>query len=297
MSNFDFLSPEWPEVYESATKAEAAMVTDPRIACFYARHALESAVKWVYKADETLHLPYQNNLSALIHEPTFKLAAGEAVFNKAKLVITIGNRAVHETRAIPTTASDAAVSELFHVCYWLAHTYARGTKPSPSLRFDASSIPSTVHQSPQPVAKLQELETSLQKHDEQLNELMLGKSTLDAELLQLRTEVAAAKKANEQHTDNHDYSETETRDYFIDLLLHEAGWPLDQKQDREYPVTGMPNAKGEGFVDYVLWGDDGKPLGIVEAKRTKKSAKIGQRQAELYANCLEAQFGQRPVIF
>jgi len=297
MSNFDFLSPEWPEVHESATKAEAAMVSDPRTSCFYARHALESAVKWVYKADETLHLPYRDNLSTLIHEPTFKRAAGEAVFNKAKLVNTIGNRAVHETRAIPATASDAAVRELFHVCYWLAHTYARGTKPSPTLRFDTSAIPTTTHTSPQPVAKLQELETSLQKRDEQLTELMLGQSALDVELVRLRAEVAAAKKANEQHAYNHDYSEAETRDYFIDLLLHEAGWSLDQKQDREYPVTGMPNAKGEGFVDYVLWGDDGKPLGIVEAKRTKKSAKIGQRQAELYANCLEAQCGQRPVIF
>ncbi len=273
------------------------MITDPRTACFYARHALECAIKWVYKADETLHLPYRDNLSTLIHEPTFKQATGEAVFNKAKLVNTIGNRAVHEIRTIPATASDTAVRELFHVCYWLAHTYARGTKPSPTLRFDAAAIPTTVHTSPQSVAKLQELETSQQKRDEQLTELMLGKSTLDAELVQLRAEVAAAKKANEQHADNHDYSEAETRDYFIDLLLHEAGWPLDQKQDREYPVTGMPNAKGEGFVDYVLWGDDGKPLGIVEAKRTKKSAKIGQRQAELYANCLEVQFGQRPIIF
>src|SRR2546429_187449 len=109
MSNFDFLSPEWPEVHESATKAEVAMVMDPRTACFYARRALESAVKWVYKADGTLHLPYRDNLSSLIHEPTFKQAAGEAVFNKAKLVNTIGNRAVHETRAIPATESDAAV--------------------------------------------------------------------------------------------------------------------------------------------------------------------------------------------
>ena len=62
-------------------------------------------------------------------------------------------------------------------------------------------------------------------------------------------------------------------------------------------MTGMPNAQGEGFVDYVLWGDDGKPLGLVEAKRTKKRARVGQQQAKLYADCLEKQFGQRPVIF
>ena len=59
----------------------------------------------------------------------------------------------------------------------------------------------------------------------------------------------------------------------------------------------MPNEKGEGFVDYVLWGDDGKPLGLVEAKRTKRDARVGQQQAKLYADCLEKQFGQRPVIF
>src|SRR5262249_49734724 len=59
----------------------------------------------------------------------------------------------------------------------------------------------------------------------------------------------------------------------------------------------MPNNTGEGFVDYVLWGDDGKPLGLVEAKRTRRDARVGQQQAKLYADCLEQRFGQRPVIF
>jgi type I restriction enzyme, R subunit len=59
----------------------------------------------------------------------------------------------------------------------------------------------------------------------------------------------------------------------------------------------MPNTEGKGFVDYVLWGDDGKPLGLVEAKRTRRDARVGQQQAKLYADCLEQQFGQRPLIF
>ena len=59
----------------------------------------------------------------------------------------------------------------------------------------------------------------------------------------------------------------------------------------------MPNNQGKGFVDYVLWGDDGKPLGLVEAKRTRRDSRVGQQQAKLYADCLEQQFGQRPVIF
>ena len=59
----------------------------------------------------------------------------------------------------------------------------------------------------------------------------------------------------------------------------------------------MPNKEGKGFVDYVLWGDDGKPLGLVEAKRTRRDPRVGQEQAKLYADCLEQQFGQRPLIF
>ena len=59
----------------------------------------------------------------------------------------------------------------------------------------------------------------------------------------------------------------------------------------------MPNSKDEGFVDYVHWGDDGKPLALTEVKRTRKDARIGQQQAKLYADCLEKMFGQRPIIF
>jgi type I site-specific restriction endonuclease len=50
-------------------------------------------------------------------------------------------------------------------------------------------------------------------------------------------------------------------------------------------------------LPYVLWGDDGKPLALVEAKRTCRDPRQGKRQAELYADCLEEAFGQRPIIF
>ena len=105
------------------------------------------------------------------------------------------------------------------------------------------------------------------------------------------------RRANEAVPDGHDYDEAETRDRFIDLLLKEAGWPLDRPEDTEFEVEGMPNEHGVGYVDYVLWGLDGKPLGLVEAKRTKFSAQKGQQQAKLYADCLEERYGQRPVIF
>ncbi len=119
----------------------------------------------------------------------------------------------------------------------------------------------------------------------------------DTQIALLRQQIAEAQKQNELIPDDYDYSEAETRDYFIDLLLREAGWTLENVEDREYPVTEMPNEKGEGFVDCVLWGPDHRPLAVVEAKRRKKDPHIGQQQARLYADCLEKQCNQRPLIF
>lgn len=304
MAQFTFLKPEFPTIYESAHKAFRTAYRDPRTACFYARRALELTVNWLYKYDTSLRLPYQDNLSALVHEPTFKTLVGEAVFNKSKYIIRLGNLAVHNERPIPANDAINAVREFFHVAYWLAHTYGRTHKPEAELQFDPQAIPqaSTSLSQREKVtersrSELQKLETELSDRDEKLSILLADKNAIDDELKRLRAELITVKQANTVQPDTHDYSEAQTRDLFIDLLLKESGWALDQPRDREFEVSGMPNESGKGFVDYVLWGNDGKPLALVEAKRTKKDPRIGQQQAKLYADCLEAQFGQRPIIF
>lgn len=297
MSNFVFLQDEWPELLEPAAQAEALVYPDSRSACFHARRALELAVHWLYKHDATLKLPYQDHLSALIHAPSFRNAVGPAIFAKIKVVKDLGNLAVHSHKPVRQLDALTATKELFHFMFWLARTYGRGAKPADGLSFNPDLLPKSGAASPQTLEQLQKLEDRLRERDEKLSQLLSGKKALDDELQRLRIEVAEAKEQNAARADDHDYSEAETRDYFIDLLLKEAGWALADPQDREFPVTGMPNNTGEGFVDYVLWGDDGKPLGLVEAKRTKRDARVGQQQAKLYADCLEKQFGQRPVVF
>ncbi|MDQ3070876.1 MAG: DEAD/DEAH box helicase family protein [Acidobacteriota bacterium] len=297
MSHFTFLQREWPAVYDAARRAEGFVHADPRTSCFHARRAMEIAVAWAFKHDPALKLPYQDNISALIHEPSFKQAAGEAVFSKTRVINTLGNRAVHGLRAIPVDDAVVSVRELFHVCYWLAHTYGRAEKPAPGVAFDSAALPKPGEARKQTAEQLQKLESTLRERDENLAAVLADRNALDEELKRLRAEVAAARQAAAAQPDAHDYSEAETRDYFIDLLLKEAGWSLADARDREFEVAGMPNNQGAGFVDYVLWGDDGKPLGLVEAKRTRRDARVGQQQAKLYADCLEQQFGQRPVIF
>lgn len=100
-------------------------------------------------------------------------------------------------------------------------------------------------------------------------------------------------------------SEADTRKAYIDLMLREAGWTVLDREGYiepskaciEIQVQGMPNGQGEGFADYVLFGANGLPLAVIEAKKTSVSPIKGKHQAELYAGCLEDQFGRRPVIY
>ena len=273
MSHFAFLDAEWPALATEARKAESLAYPDPRTACFYARRALELAVEWLYTYDRTLKLPYQDNLAALLAEPTFQKLTGHKLGAKARIVKDLGNIAVHERRPVRDSDAVRAVAELFHIAHWLAHSYARQQKPDAGLTFKPADLPRTSPVPPQTMQQLQRLETDLNATRERLTELLGQKTGLDEELTRLRAEIVEVRRANSAILDTHDYTEDETRDYFIDLLLREAGWPLDQARDREFPVTGMPTENGAGFVDYVLWGADGKPLGLVEAKRTRKDAR------------------------
>ncbi|MCW4116281.1 DEAD/DEAH box helicase family protein [Aurantimonas sp. MSK8Z-1] len=297
MSNFAFLLPEFPAVHEAAVEAERSATSSPTAAAFFAGKTVEIAVKWAFRNDPGLTLPYQDNIAALLHEPSFKRLAGEAVFAKAKYINRIRNRAVHEEKTVSQGDALGAVKELFHFAFWFARTYARGSRPADGLAFDASALSRREEAMRKAFAHIQAQQKALEAKDGELTKLLLERDGLDEALKRTRAEVAAARRANAATPDAHDYNEAETRDRFIDLLLKEAGWALDKPEDTEFEVSGMPNAQGRGFVDYVLWGADGRPLGLVEAKRTKFDATKGQQQAKLYADALQAAYGQRPVIF
>lgn len=304
MSQFAFLQAEFDEVYGLARKAETLALSDPRGSCFHARLALESAVKWMYDHDRSLHSPYDTTLSALIHEGTFRSLVGNALVTKARIIKDLGNVAVHETRPVPEKSATDSVKQLFDFCYWLVRTYGRGAKPDPAVQFSIAALPRAVQVEAYTLKKLQKLAKEREAAAAALAEEQAARikseedrAALDAQIKELQAQIEEIKAENAKVEDTHDYNEAETRDIWIDRLLAEAGWPLDQPRDREYPVTGMPSTSGEGFVDYVLWGDDGKPLAVIEAKRTKRDPREGQQQAKLYADCLEQQFGVRPLIY
>ncbi len=297
MSNFEFIRDEWPHMFEDCRSAESHLSSDPVAACIYARRATERVVQYLYDLIG-IPLPYRDDLSARINDVTFKARVGNPITEKLNLIRKIGNQAAHANNQVPQATANNVLRELYHVIIWAAYHYSTHPQDVPSgTQFDPAKAKAA-----QPLTREQvkQLAQKFKEQDQRLRASISENETLAAQLAALREEVAIAQASNTAH-DTHDYDEAHTRDVFIDLLLGEAGWTLGEERDREYPVTGMPtgpgNTSGTGYVDYVLWGKDGLPLAIVEAKRTRKSPQTGQQQAKLYADSLEQQFGRRPVIF
>ena len=216
---------------------------------------------------------------------------------KMHVIRKLGNSAVHSSRPVqPADARAAARAVPCSVLAGAALWPQVGARPDPALQFRADRCPGRCARQRRNPDELQKLAQDLAERDAAVAAGRQGRCA------GRRTGAPARRggRGQEGQTTPSPTPTTTTRRRpatFIDLLLKEAGWPLDQARDREFEVTGMPNNQGKGFVDYVLWGDDGKPLAVVEAKRTERDARVGQQQAKLYADCLERQFGQRPVIF
>lgn len=305
-SQYAFLAP-FAFLHDHAAMAERQALTDPRGAAVHARLAVEAMVRWLYDHDAALRVPYDDHLAALTAEPSFLKLAGTMIRTKIDLVRKIGNRAAHPGQFAASQAV-SSLRELFHIGLWFATRYSQ-TPPSAELSFSADRLPRGNEASQTSAEQAQRLEDDADKARKALEAERKARmadadsrAQLEAELAAVKAEMTALRKANEGRDAGHDYDEATTRDQFIDVLLREVGWPLNDARDIEYPVHGMPNdrsadGKGAGYADYVLWGDDGKPLAVIEAKRARKDPREGKEQARLYANCLEAQFGQRPVIF
>ncbi|WP_320122993.1 DEAD/DEAH box helicase family protein [uncultured Sphaerochaeta sp.] len=318
MSNFNFLQQEYSSLYPHAKRTEELALKDPRGSCFYARLTLEHTVEWLYEHDRSLRRPYDNQLGALIHENTFQQLLPESIFAKVKAIQRAGNQAAHSNREIRELESQRICQELFHVLYWVARTYTLLSDPkelnvefNPKFLITRKKV-KIVKATTTSLKKIEEAykkeretrdkevserEEIIQSQAKTLTEREDILAELDEELARTRAELAEAKSRNIRIPDTHDYSEYETRKLIIDQLLIESGWSIGKDVSEEFPVQGMPTHKGEGFVDYVLWGNNGLPLAVVEAKKTTVDPYVGQQQAKLYADCLQSMKGQRPIIF
>lgn len=289
MSNFDFiLKNEIFKTFAEAAEEAENSIAIANVSCtILCRRALELAVKWIYANDRELVLPYQNNLSSLVYDINFKSMINEKVFNGMTYIIKLGNFAVHSNKKVSRKEAVLCLKYLFDFMDWIAYYYDSNYIET---KFDEGKIPGESSANLNKEER-EELENKLVEKDEKIEKILKENEELREKLTKQRT-----SKKTAYNFKVGDISEFETRKQFIDLDLKIAGWDSINIRE-EVEVKGMPNTQEKGYIDYVLYGENGKPLAVVEAKRTSKDAKIGQQQAKLYADCLEKEYAQRPIIY
>ena len=303
-SNFGFLAGQWPEIFRELRAAESYARRDPRSALLYSRRGLEHLVDWLYTAETSLTVPLTDDLYNRLSAPGFAALVPSMVQDKMQAVRKTTNKGVHGTQPVSTQVSLFIVAELFHIAVWLGGSYAAQphSRPVSGFSFDPDLLPANPGAGVVQLTKAQaeKLAADLDQKDAALKRAAVQAADYEARIAELQADIAKAKQANEKIPLEHDFTEAGTRVY-IDEFLAEAGWDVDAENVREYPVSTMPTAAGKhtgkGFVDYVLWGQNGKPLAVLEAKRSSKDPHAGKQQAKLYADALERKFGQRPVIW
>lgn len=305
--NFEFLRPKWPELSGLGGFAEAYTHTDAVGAISKLRMFCEQVVEWIHH-DQRLPKPYQANLNDLMANQSFKDIIPEVVLSKLHALRKEGNKSVHGNAGDTTTAL-RLLREAFNVARWLHVTYARG---------NAADCPAFVEppkggvegdkQRKEKRAILERItaqEAQMQKLLADLEAERSRATQAEATAEERRAALEAALQATKslQAIDPMAFNEDETRRYLIDRMLADAGWDVGSGKlstndvVKESPVQYQVGPSGKGNADYVLKDDNDKPLGVIEAKKTSRDPQLGRKQAEQYADGLEKEHKQRPVIF
>jgi type I restriction enzyme R subunit len=100
MNNFTFLLKvkDYKDFASACVDAENQMLVSTVSTAIMTRRALELAVKWMYKYDLELRLPYKDNLSALVNDDTFKRIVEQDIQRAIRYIIKTGNLAAHNSK-------------------------------------------------------------------------------------------------------------------------------------------------------------------------------------------------------
>ena len=292
MTNFDFLKnePKFKDFADVAISAERIFQFDYAASVLNCRRAMEFAVKWMYSVDSALVMPWDDRLVSLMSTDEFRDIIDADLLKRMEFIRKTGNFAAHTGQKVKKEQAELCLQNLYIFLDFVAYCYAD--------HYTVSNYDSTLLQ-----------ENSAHTADQSVSQPVgdqAGQSETDLKLEQLLKENAAlreeltARREEQQQTyvtKPLDISEYETRKIYIDSMLQDAGWTEGQNWMNEYRIPGMPNKSQVGYADYVLLGDDGKILAVIEAKRTCADVAKGRQQAKLYADLIEQKQGRRPVVF
>lgn len=282
ITNFDYLKQEarFNSFSDVAVAAEKILKIDKESSVINCRRAMEFAIKWMYSVDQSLEMPYQDNLVSLMSTEDFHNLVDDALWKRLDLIRKIDNRAAHNGRKITEDEAILCLQNLFIFMDYVSYCYSDFYE---ERQYDISLLNESTEETV--VAKTSD-------DDVDLKALIAENKALKEEL--------TAKRTEQQQTyvpKPLDLSEYKTRKIYIDSMLLDAGWTEGKDWINEVELPGMPNKSEVGYADYVLYDDRHRPLAVVEAKRTCVDVAKGRQQAKLYADLLENQYNRRPVVF
>jgi len=293
MSNFSFLEHEFSILQTESLKSESNILDDPEVSLIYSRKALENSVKFVYRVDEDLDegLIKEFDIFKLINHKEFVSIVPSEIINELHYIRKTGNQAVHGSKT-PLTSKDSLYANkcLYKFQRWIVEVYSDYEVDG---EYDILNFTSV---------EKEDKETVIQKTEEQ-KKLEEENAKLQAQLDALKTKLESKPKEEKESKKEHvvkvkDITEHETRLRLIDLELQEAGYDTQNFKngfDIEYKLTLEDGSTG--FADYVIWGDDEKPLAVIEAKRFSSSTTKGKHQAKLYTEALQKEFNKDILTF
>jgi len=311
--NFEHIKQKWPDLHHLAVFAEEYAISDPQSSLVKMRCFAEKVVGYLYSELKLPVLPNANIYDKLISDE-FSSVVPQLIVDKLHAIRKSGNQAAHEGKVDQQQAIWILKEGYFVACY-LFMAYAKGKQQDcpefvQPLQMQPASQDSAEYQRKNKQLEkqlaenearlkqaLDELEQAQQAQTEAQQQAALLKQAID------QAKVDSVKQQNLIITSSFDFKEAETRARIIDMDLRAAGWDvsLDESSTdevrKEFVVPHQPTNSGMGRVDYVLFDDDEKPLAVIEAKRTRASVEKGREQAKIYADALEKEYGQRPVIF
>ena len=305
-TNFSFLeSKKEYELFAGACiDAECILESSPVMSAVASRKALELGVKWVYSIDSALKpIGYREGIQSLLHNNGFPSLMDYTLWKRLQYIVRNGNQSVHTSKGLSKDDAILSLNILFDFVEWIDYCYGRDYE---EREFAENKIPNKTKVAENIEERYKQVLKDVQKNtdkivdekDKEIARLLKANEELQQEMQKKKSQNLKTR----EYSYNPDMSEWTTRKRYIDADLKANGYVFDQTAKRncveeEYPVTGMPNATGTGYADYVIWGDTGKIIAVIEAKRASESADKGRNQGKLYADCIQNMQGSRPVIF
>ena len=137
VTNFDYLKNEskFSAFANVAISAEKIILADPDASILNSRRAMEFAVKWLYSVENSLQIPYQDNLHTLMNAEEFRQLVGPDLWKRMDYIRRCGNSVAHSNKKPGRDAAMLCLENLSIFLDYVAYCYGEQYQEHP---FDKS---------------------------------------------------------------------------------------------------------------------------------------------------------------